>query len=82
MGAEGEEPGEEAGEVLERVGGGGAGYVCYVEEAAAGGDVEEVAEDGGDVAEVCVGVVRSVGSGRRGGGRTYRGRGPWARIGQ
>ena len=80
--AEREQAGEEAGEVLERVRGGGAGYVCYVEQAAARGDVEEVAEDGGDVAEVCVDVIRQVRSGRKGGGRTYRGRGLWAQTGR
>ena len=50
MCAEGEEPGEEAGEVLEGVRGRAGVGVGDVEEGAGGREVEEVAEDRGGVA--------------------------------
>ena len=53
MRAERERAREEAREVLELVRGRAARDVCYVEEAAVWGDVEEVAEDRRDVARVC-----------------------------
>ena len=53
MYAKSKEAGEEAGEVLEVVRGRAAVGVGDVEEAARGRDVEQVAEDGGDVAQVC-----------------------------
>ena len=53
MCAEREEPGEEAGEVLEGVRGRAGVRVGDVEEGAGGREVEEVAEDGGGVAQVC-----------------------------
>ena len=53
MGAECEEPGEEAGEVLEVVRGAAVDRVRDVEQLAVRGDVEEVVQDRLDVAEVC-----------------------------
>ena len=55
MRAEREEPGQEAREVLERVARRAAHGVGDVQQSARGRDVEEVADDGGHIAEVCVG---------------------------
>ena len=49
----GEEPGEEAREVLEGVCGRAGVRVGDVEEGAGGREVEEVAQDRGGVAQVC-----------------------------
>lgn len=82
--AEGEEAGEEAGEVFHCVGGEleGAGGVGYVEEAAVGGDEHEVGDDevggfdvwcGQEVRSELLGVVSRWGDEREDG--TYRCRG-------